>query len=1102
MTKKETLYEYIVSDRNIYMAIYAVKTYVFDPQLLIYDDKKLLNELSDPFAETKISEIICDVKKILERILNDNNAFFLTKVYYKPKDYNEKDGEIYRPIHTARLRDLIAMVAMLHPLIYEVPKEENNWKLNLSNYSRLIPNNFYGNRVSRKPEELFKIWNKQYKKYTQKANEYFKTYHTSKEYKYELKLDLKNFFPSVDPLLVFQILMEQMPVTFDGEDEETLKKVIYKLLICEVDNLKNETACQKYYGKLVEDKIFTRGIAQGLPQSYFFGNICMIEIAKIFDMEYSGKSVYYVDDSYIYTNTEIQNNDEFQQQLKNINKKIQAMSYEKIQKANLDSFVQSENNYFKFYKELTKGDKDFYKIEVHTKEKSTFTKIEDAKEGEVYLRTLSREASQIGTDMSSAYSDEEDITLLHRTEALLNAINKEIKNIENKSLLKDIDKEIENVSSNDKGYLEKLIRYYKFFKYREIKLRLRVEKEPNRNIIEALVGKLDEKEFENGYENLKKNVSKELFFENYKNDIWQTALSVLISNEILEPNMIKEYIKRIMAIAYNSDLKECSYIETAYRDYIDDKALISTTSCYSFLEKATKHKMIRYANMHNELLKKEFLGVKLNNIKKDILGSFGICSPEFIEMCQIVNSNSQRLQRMFLNAIYSRIFKVQISDEFTINSYDKKGITYGTLRVLIFLRNAKCDITQFFNWGIDIMSSDNLLKVDYTIFEVLGAYKKYVINPKNIDDLILVHKYTCDVWKNGAKHLYFYTLHNQEHAVDLIKNIIKIVKTFSYLKITGYDYYLLFIACYLHDVSMVRIASGNEFLLNDNESSTIIRNVQEKWDKGHDLGNMKETIFLAYKLLDTFFENKIRSRHGKDSAEEIRKRKDLDFLEKSVRENVAEIAESHMRDIKDIYFLKGDAQSKLISEKFDKILIRFADLLDMSEHRVSKPILNHNIDNMSSISAFHWVSHLLTEGYSLTSEYILEKNSEEYLKPGSITEKVTLSIYVNLSQFSKMESNHCRFVRLKDETIKNDGFELAVDGKCTSNKCNFLCRWFNTKNDYLVQEMQSLEMYLNRIPIQDRFYNSTIIIKVVIVNPTNLADEQFEILRKNILKKD
>lgn len=35
--------------------------------------------------------------------------------------------------------------------------------------------------------------------------------------------------------------------------------------------------------------------------------------------------------------------------------------------------------------------------------------------------------------------------------------------------------------------------------------------------------------------------------------------------------------------------------------------------------------------------------------------------------------------------------------------------------------------------------------------------------------------------------------------MDLVKNIIKIVKVFSYFEISNYDFYALFIACYLHD---------------------------------------------------------------------------------------------------------------------------------------------------------------------------------------------------------------------------------------------------------------------------------------------------------------
>ena len=34
------------------------------------------------------------------------------------------------------------------------------------------------------------------------------------------------------------------------------------------------------------------------------------------------------------------------------------------------------------------------------------------------------------------------------------------------------------------------------------------------------------------------------------------------------------------------------------------------------------------------------------------------------------------------------------------------------------------------------MSAENLQNVDYTVFEVLGAYKRYVITPENIDNLI------------------------------------------------------------------------------------------------------------------------------------------------------------------------------------------------------------------------------------------------------------------------------------------------------------------------------------------------------------------------------
>lgn len=1086
------LRDFIVSEKNIYLAIYSVKSYIFDPQLLDYDDKEKLNLLADPFNENIVNEIITEVKEVLKKILNKKEYLFEVHVYFKPKDYKDNE-KVFRPIHTAKLVQLIAMVALMHPLIYELPCEEKHWKLNLSNYSRLIPNNFYGNRVSPKPEELFKKWNEQYKKYTQKVNDNFKTYRVSKEYKYELKLDLENFFPSVNPLLVYSMLMKYIPVTLSGKENiNDFKTMIYKLLVCKVTNLKTDISKEKYYGKGIVNKCYTKGIAQGLPQSYFFGNICMIEIAKIFEKEFGGNSLYYVDDSYIYTSKKIDNREMFIEQLENVNYEIERVSTAYLEEIKNDLFISGKNHHIEFYQKA-----DAYLIKVHSEEggKSTYTKIQDAKEGEVYLKILSREASQIGADITSTYSEEEDNTMLSRTEKLLETIEAECNN------------NLEEESDNEKAYKEKLVRYKKYFKYRALKLRLKTQKTLNRELFEVLVKDISDEEMEKPYKILEKGLSVEDFFYNFKKDIWQVALDILIKNTIYEQNEIRNYIRNIIKIIYPEELLECSFLSKMYGDYLEGKEIENLPDCYRTLNRKTAQKMVTYSNMHSKALKKEFRGTRLETLAKDVLSSFDVCSKEFVENSIIVSSNSNRLQRMFLNAIYSKIFKVSLSEDVVLSSYDKKGITYGELRSLVYLRNSQCDIHQFFNWKMDVMSPDNLQNVDYTLFEVLGVYKKYVKTPSDVDNLILVHKYTCDIWKNGAKHLYFYTLHNQEHAVDLVKNIIKIVKTFSYLRITSYDYYLLFIACYLHDISMVRIASANDFLLDEDISDEIVTDFIIEKDKNGDIGEVKKQIVEIYKKVDEFFENKIRSKHAKESAEEIRKRDELSFLESSVRENVAEIAESHMMDVKDIYFVKGDAKAKLISYKFDKILLRFADLLDMSERRVSKPILNHNIDNMSTLSAFHWISHLLIEGYELTSEYInnVEPDAlsiEGYLLPEKITEKVTLSVYVNLSQLSKMDGNPCDCVRISKNGVTGNGFELELNNKeekCSAEKCNFLCKWFNKKNDYLVKEMQALKAYLLRVPKTERFYNPEIVIKVIISNPTDITDEQFEILKQKMI---
>lgn len=52
--KKKNLYDILMSDENIYLAIYSLESYIFNKELLNGKNRKLLNELRDKFNESVI----------------------------------------------------------------------------------------------------------------------------------------------------------------------------------------------------------------------------------------------------------------------------------------------------------------------------------------------------------------------------------------------------------------------------------------------------------------------------------------------------------------------------------------------------------------------------------------------------------------------------------------------------------------------------------------------------------------------------------------------------------------------------------------------------------------------------------------------------------------------------------------------------------------------------------------------------------------------------------------------------------------------------------------------------------------------------------------
>ena len=1190
---EETEYgRYLLSDENIYLSIYSLNSYIFEYNLLSTKDRVLYHRLQDKFDGVYIDRVIQWVRKrIMELLMEDN--YIEAKVSFKPKKLSE-DGKVeFRPLHTTDLVTQIAIVSMLHLVIYEIPLEgEKNPKLELSNLSRLIPSDFYGNRVSVQPEYLFKPWKQQYQKYNQNSNDALKKYHTSLEYKYEVTLDLKNFFPTINPIIVYYYIIGHLPAHLTDKEMSLMKKILQKLLFCRLSSNfdKKEFELKEQYYKVTkcpescehenvqgkadnaqkqseekcpnDEKLsgsykFVRGIPQGLPQSYFFGNIYMISVSEIFRKQFNGASYFYVDDSVIFTN-DVEEEGAFKRQLVNINKRM---------KAAVDKILEDHNQ--ENYKIYPKGTEEFYEgnlygVEVHLEGKSNYARLDSLDESEVYLKCISREMSQAGSDFFRMYSDEENRNLEEKFAILAKQVKAKRDQLSGQE-----EKQEEKVKNDTKKFKERLTRYYRFFEYRRQKLAAMHQpengsdeayKEQLREIIYAEFSKGDEEDLckiqdKNLRSREKDKKILQKFMNSYTADIWDAAVGMYQTfADDRELKALRKYVSKLNELCYGKAAADFSYLKQTYRELLKttkktehnktaEKYLrIQYDDPYKTLKYLAKIRLEYYANKHYEVTE-YYSNSFLEKAEDDILKILLTENNELMDKMRIVCANTQKIFRMVLNTFYSYLFNVEISDSPILAKNSKKALTYGELRILSFLRNPRFKVDEFRKREISLDDRQNKDTVDYSIMKVLEIFSSFVKEPVSIDKLIITHKYTCDVWKNGSKHLYFYTLHNQEHAITLIQNIVKLIHAIDFFKISAIDYYILFLACYLHDISMVRIPAFDSFLIDTDKADELAKELLDEFNKefmqedseqiehfteeDFDILSVKKYMLNSYKKLDGYFECSVRGKHAIDSAGEIRQRAEIRYLDIPMRELVAEISEAHCADERNIYGAKSKASNQLVSIKFDKILLRLADLLDMSSYRVSKPILHHNMEQMSEESAFHWISHLLIQGYKLYTKYEINgldnntynngdlksdksglENREGVLIPKTITEKIILEIPVDISQMSVFECKKpCQKVRIDRENISKQEITLICGEECedrnnskAERRCNFLCQWFCVKNDYLIRELAALKEYLKRN--QNNYFQCEIEIRIKCNEKTSIDVRQFEVLKNYIQKKN
>lgn len=1157
---KSQIYNRLISSKNIYLAIYSINSSSLDEYLLSEEDYVEFKKLIDKFNTSNIYKWIDKIRDRIIEIINieedADEKYFIANVYFNPKKENA-----FRPLHSAPLLDQLAMICMLNILIYDIDDD----KIKISEIGNLLPNDFYGNRVEKDPKSLFKPWIKQYKEYSDEANILLKKYRETGEFKYELVLDLKNFFPSINPVALNNYIVSLIPLYYSVEDKKCLEKIIEKLIFVKVKNLKTKKEKQIYYNCVLEDtsnkviddsekkKIyanlvknsFSLGLAQGLPHTYFFANLFMIKIKGIYrEVLTDPKMIFYVDDSIIYTNGKFK--------AKDSNKELS------LNKTSEEEFINVVNDkidnlvlYFATLKEFDQKKyivyDNIYKVRVHSFKgkdaKSFYSKITDYSSGEINISKLGREISYFSTNQNKSFDEESDNIMNIKALGLLELINNELDRVK------------ETKSDSKSTYKDKLLRAKKFLQNRTklIKYMLDGDKE---GIIKKFDNELNEiltikeisveekKELQIDNSLPKETIIKKIFCERYRNSTLASDFKYIITDSLNYDSNITEVLNKFALInqyLFGSDNRHTSYlyklisIAKKNEQIFNQTALINKySSLNSFVKynlgknygKSAKTKLKNLDKEFNYLFEvlQEYDSTYIMEHKNKFLDYyiFKMNTPNhiFSEVSSYVNSNSDELFRMLVNAIVSYITQIEITDDFIFCKKNHMQITYFELRLLTYLRSKDFKLLNFKNHYDDCRKKQYEKIVEYSIFQVMQIFQKYIQDSKKIDVLILTHKYTSDIWKNGSKQLYFYTLHNQEHAIELIKNSIKLTKAIDLMQIKSIDYYILFLACYLHDISMVTMPNYNQFQKENFESDYIYSEFQKDFqnniEKNIPISNNKRRMKDLYLEIDSFFEKVVRCNHGRTSAKEILDRSALTFIEEPIREMVSQVALAHVMNESDVYKEKSVATDHIISLKYLKILLRLSDVLDMGNNRVSNLLLSHNLENMSKLSRFHWLSHSITNEYKIETSYrIIDRKLKEtgLFIDHNICEKIIITVPVNLFQYTKCKKpNSADYPSFYVSKLKKDEFELSFDtiknncAPCTENKncnkmescktcnnCIFLCKWFVLKNKYLIKELYALQEYLQSIP--NNMFLTKIIIRVKSENPEILGQKQFSYLK-------
>lgn len=921
--------ETIMSETNILLALEKTLNSKQNIELRDYDDLKKYRYLNSSITDSSsieyeqmISETISFIRSRIEMILDEKIDYDISlKVFLKPKNINKQDG--ITEIDTRPLRiidDLIDEIALnAITLVFIEPLRT------------VIPNSNYGNNLEEyESGNFFKPYFTQYKNFASKRFEYL----NRNAFNYLSVFDIRKFYDRVNLKVLESILLSH----YDGEIP-IVNQVIRTF-----------------------KKLSTDGLPQGPMFSHFFATLLMWDIKMKFKCEFPNfEIINYVDDINVFFNS---------------------ISPEKAKSIDKDIEV-------------------FLTKYLHTK--LVISEDSEPLNAEKHQRILISEDNYLSNILLqiSAFDD------LRKDESnILNAFERDTlsKNID--ELYEELVDEINRISKDtieqtgnefEKHELSNLLEKTSRFKtYREILLinsrEILVEKIKNlvawdkarvyvglsqeENIFN---GSIFDKSFENylraiisvsealgiGIDDLTKIIKEEIIekvlwvFEEskYKIEFYNTFSTTFL-------NMLKEYNDYVLCKKNQmSEVNRFKFVKP-YNEKIDD--------IICALNKSKTLKLIKDHQSQTDGAISPYIKGYLKYLKEE--NTIDTVEINGFNLFRDKNFNQQ------LYYAFSHMFGYNNFQHTSISPFDRNMnlLKVYEFRILSILKDQNQLSVVLIDKIIDILNvalleNDSEI-TDPTIIDTLDLASRKIKDRILLDSIIVAHHYVRDLWKNGARDLPFYTLHNHEHSVELMNILSRVNKASNGIMINylnKYEFYALIMSLYFHDLGMLFFNYDDLRKISNNDSArkfeikqlNYLTNELYLFKDGFNRNEKIEKMIQLYNYHRDFRSEYTRKEHHYNTSrfEEINKIVQLDMSA-----FVKDICFNHGVDEKEMrvtnIYINGE---KVDAHKVSKYL-RFVDGLDNCKNRVSRTLYNSLLkyvptEDLDFFTKTHWAKHLLID---------------------------------------------------------------------------------------------------------------------------------------------